>query len=159
MLFLNNRLFQDGWQRKPMTQFNNVLVAIDLSNESSQVLEKALALAKGAQINVVYVYEPISQLYGGELAFDFSEVQKQIQQQAVAQLADLAKKADIPVECQHVLLGKPAAEIRRLATELEADLIVVGTHSRHGLGLLLGSTANSVLHGVGCDVFVVRIST
>jgi universal stress protein A len=56
-----------------------------------------------------------------------------------------------------VKIGNPAHEIRDAATELEADLIVVGTHGRHGLGLLLGSTANAVLHGVGCDVLAVRV--
>jgi len=142
-----------------MAQFTNILAAVDLSDESAQVLEKAKALAQGARINVVYVCELMSQLYGGELAVDISDIQKQMQQQATDTLDQLAEKANIPAECRYVLLGKPAAEIRRLAKELNTDLIVIGTHSRHGLGLLLGSTANSVLHGVGCDVFVVRINT
>jgi universal stress protein A len=37
------------------------------------------------------------------------------------------------------------------------DLVVVGSHGRHGLSLLLGSTANGVLHGAGCDVLAVRV--
>ncbi len=40
---------------------------------------------------------------------------------------------------------------------MDADLIVLGTHGRHGLGLILGSTANGVLHGASCDVLAVRI--
>ena len=38
-----------------------------------------------------------------------------------------------------------------------ADVIVVGSHGRHGLALLLGSTANGVLHGATCDVLAVRV--
>jgi len=34
---------------------------------------------------------------------------------------------------------------------------VVGSHGRHGLALLLGSTANGVLHGASCDVLAVRV--
>ena len=40
---------------------------------------------------------------------------------------------------------------------LKADLIIVGSHGRHGVRLLLGSTANAILHGAKCDVLAVRI--
>ena len=36
---------------------------------------------------------------------------------------------------------------------------MVGSHGRHGLALLLGSTANDVLHGAPCDVLAVRLKT
>ena len=42
-------------------------------------------------------------------------------------------------------------------TDKRFDLIVVGSHGRHGLALLLGSTANDVLHGAPCDVLAVRL--
>jgi len=55
-------------------------------------------------------------------------------------------------------IGRPAAEIRAQAEHLKADLIVIGSHGRHGLpSVLLGSTANGVLHGAPCDVLTVRI--
>lgn len=44
-----------------------------------------------------------------------------------------------------------------MAEEQKADLIVIGSHGRHGLGRLLGSTANGVLQGAPCDVLAVRI--
>jgi len=44
-----------------------------------------------------------------------------------------------------------------VADEQGADLIIVGSHGRHGLALLLGSTANGVLHGAACDVLAVRV--
>ena len=44
-----------------------------------------------------------------------------------------------------------------MAEELGTDLIVVGSHGRHGLALLMGSTANGVLHGANCDVLAVRV--
>ena len=63
----------------------------------------------------------------------------------------------IPESTAHVKTGKPATEIKATADELLADLIVIGTYGQHGLGLLLGSIANGVLHGVACDVLRVRI--
>ena len=50
-----------------------------------------------------------------------------------------------------------AEEIHTLANEINTDLIVIGTHGRSGLKLLLGSTANSVLHSAKQDVLAVRI--
>jgi len=48
-------------------------------------------------------------------------------------------------------------EIIKIAEENNVDLIIVGSHGRHGLALLLGSTANGVLHHAKCDVLAVRI--
>ena len=56
-----------------------------------------------------------------------------------------------------VVLGSTGPEIKRTAEEHDVDLIVVGSHGRHGLALLLGSTANAVLHGAPCDVLAVRV--
>ena len=53
--------------------------------------------------------------------------------------------------------GHPAEQIHGVAKELGADLIVIGTHGRHGFALLLGSTANAVLHGARCDILAVRV--
>ncbi len=58
-----------------------------------------------------------------------------------------------------MVVGRPGSEIRRQAEENDADLIVIGSHGRHGIQLLLGSTANSVLHGAACDVLAVRIGS
>ena len=56
------------------------------------------------------------------------------------------------------MLGQPANEMRRMAKEENIDLIIVGSHGRHGLALIFGSTSNSVLHGAPCDVLAVRIT-
>jgi len=53
--------------------------------------------------------------------------------------------------------GAPKQEIVQLAEREQVDLIVVGSHGRHGLSLLLGSTANSVLHYAKCDVMAIRL--
>ncbi|MEJ2344256.1 MAG: universal stress protein, partial [Gammaproteobacteria bacterium] len=43
------------------------------------------------------------------------------------------------------------------AKEQQVDLIVLGSHGRHGIGRLLGSTADNILHHADCDVLAVRI--
>jgi universal stress protein A len=54
--------------------------------------------------------------------------------------------------------GAPKQEIVRVADDEKAELIVIGSHGRHGLQLLLGSTANGVLHLAKCDVLAVRVN-
>lgn len=77
---------------------------------------------------------------------------------AKRQLTKMAVDFDIAEKNQIMEIGSPKLEIVRIAKEIQADLIVVGSHGRHGLALLLGSTANGVLHHAVCDVLAVRLS-
>lgn len=144
-----------------MAGYKNILVGLDLSEESSQVLDRAAQIAadSGAQLSLAHIIEPLTFAYGGDIPMDLSEVQEQLQNQARAQLAKAATPLNIPESRQHVVLGQPATEIHRLAEDGGCDLVVIGSHGRHGLALLLGSTANGVLHGAGCDVLAVRVHT
>ena len=76
---------------------------------------------------------------------------------AAERLGNIASKFNIPEDHQLVLAGAAAAEVRNKAEELESDLIVIGSHGRSGWKLLLGSTANKVLHGATCDIMTVRV--
>jgi universal stress protein A len=78
-------------------------------------------------------------------------------ERATEWLSDLVSRFDIDADGVNVVLGAPATEIRQLAEKIGADLIVLGTHGRRGLGLMLGSTANGVLHGAPCDVLAVKV--
>ncbi len=73
------------------------------------------------------------------------------------QLVKLAEEMDIPASRQWVECGSPGHNLVRIADENQADLIVVGSHGRHGIKMLLGSTANAVLHHAHCDVLAVRL--
>jgi universal stress protein A len=149
-----------------MSVYKNILVALDLSEESSQVLDRAKAVAgEETQLSLIHVVKPIEHVYGGfgavGLAGDFSAQMATLEQQAVKhaqdRLAEIGRDVGVPGDRVHVPVGNASTEIHRVARDLEADLIVIGTHGRHGLGLLLGSTANAVLHGVKRDVLAVRV--
>jgi len=143
----------------PMANYTHLLLAIDLTEDSKRVGERAqaLAVAFGARLSVLHVIEPLSLAYGGDIPMDLSSVQDQIHEQAKGQLQEFSAALAIPEDQQHLVFGRPEAEIHRIGEEQAADLIVVGSHGRHGLALLLGSTANSVLHGARCDVLAVRV--
>jgi universal stress protein A len=142
-----------------MSQYRKILVAIDLSEDSTPVVLRARAIAdaNGAQLDLIHVIEPLSFAYGGDIPMDFSGIQEEIQQQATQQMRRFAESNKIAEQHQHIVLGKPEIEIHAKAKELGADLIVLGSHGRHGLALLMGSTANGVMHGAGCDVLAVRV--
>ncbi|HSG88873.1 MAG TPA: universal stress protein [Pseudomonadales bacterium] len=150
-----------------MSSYKKILVAIDLSEESDQVVDRARDLSGDAELSLVHVVKPIEHVYGGfgavGLAGDFSAQMATLEQQAVehaeARVAEIAADLAVPAARQHVSVGNAASEIHRVAEENGADLIVIGSHGRHGLGLLLGSTANAVLHGARRDVLAVRIKT
>lgn len=142
-----------------MPNYQRILAAIDLSDEAGGVLERAAAMAKhhDAELHLLHVVEPLSLAYGGDIPMDFSEVQLQLQKQAEDALGNFAKKLNLPKTQCHLLSGRPDGQIHELAKILATDLIIVGSHGRKGLALLLGSTANGVLHGADCDVLAVRV--
>jgi len=144
-----------------MAEYQKVLVAIDLSEDSGLVAQRAIAIARnhGAEVHLIHVIEPLSFAYGGDIPMDFSGIQDEIHQQANTQLQQFAEGQGISEPNRHIVLGKPEVEIHATQEELGADLIVVGSHGRHGLGLLMGSTANGVLHGAKCDVLAVRVGS
>jgi len=142
-----------------MSEYKKIMLAVDLTEESKVVSDRALALVKAydAELHLVHVIEPLSLAYGGDVPMDLSSVQEQIQEQAKSHLSEFAAGLGVAKENQHLIFGRPESEIQRVADEADADLIVVGSHGRHGLALLLGSTANGVLHGALCDVLAVRV--
>ena len=142
-----------------MLEYKHMLVGLDLSSESREVAQKALAMkhAFKAKASIVHVVEPLSIAYGGDVPMDISNIQDQIHETAAKHLGEFSEYLGIEKSDQHLIFGRPESEIHALASTIGADLIIVGSHGRHGLALLLGSTANGVLHGAPCDVLAIRV--
>lgn len=143
--------------------YKHVIAAVDIGEEAGIVLEQAKAVAgeHGARLSIVTVVKPLTHVYGGIDMVAYTQASLDFEQEAQAQSRNQAEKlaAAFGVESQdvHVGVGSPAGQIVDTAAAHDADLIVVGSHGKHGLGLLLGSTANGVLHQAQCDVLTVRI--
>jgi universal stress protein A len=140
--------------------YQHSLVAVDRTEECAPVMKRAVALAKAndARLSAVHVVEPMAMAFGGDVPMDLSMLQQQQFDQAKERLHQFTLTyAEITSSQCHLVYGQPRQEIHRLADEQDCDLIVVGSHGRHGLALLLGSTANDVLHGAPCDVLAVRL--
>ena len=134
----------DDERAEPPTAYRKVLAAVDLSDESFQVMEEAnrVALHCGADLAVCNVstssYDPLLN-------------------EAAERLGRLADSYGIDEGDVFELAGHVGPRVHDLALDIGADLIVVGTHGKHGLQLLTGSTANAVLHGSRCDVLAARM--
>ena len=137
--------------------YKKVLFATDFDEVGVKAAQKAKKIAdeNGADLILVHVVEPIpAYAYPGFAGF--AEVEVSIREQAEKQLNKLA--ADLGVDESHRMIefGSTKNEVLRVAEENHVDLIVTGSHGKHGLALLLGSTANAILHGANCDVLIVR---
>jgi len=143
-----------------MATYKKILAAVDLTEESIQVLDRARSIATlyEADLSIAHIIEPLGYAYGGDIPMDLTEVQKQLEDHAKKHLKDIGEKYSTPEDQQHVIIGRPETEIHRLAEDGDYDLVLVGSHGRHGIQLLLCSTSNGVLHGAKCDVLDVRIN-
>lgn len=146
-----------------MSAYKNVLVAVDLSNESRIVVKRAVEVVdRGAKLHLVYVQEPMDSVYMGVVPYGpvfvgMDEVEENLKRELGDRLAVLGKEFGVATDDLHFLSGSPAREIHQFVDDHAIDLVVIGTHGQKGVQLLLGSTANSVLHGCRSDVLAVRI--
>ena len=144
-----------------MENYKHILLAVDFYENSETVTNKAEDLAKKyqAKLSIVHVVDslPITDAgYGTDIPFNM-DLTAELMAGAKTRLVKLAERLGVPEDRLYLEMGSPKTEIIRIAEEKKVDLIVIGSHGRHGLGLLLGSTANGVLHHASCDVLAVRL--
>jgi len=143
-----------------MANYQRILVAVDFSKEFESVLAKAIEQQQltGARLLLVHVVEYTGAMYTGEIPLpEDLDLDQRLAKQAEEKLQAMIEQHDLQNAGYQVEIGTPKREIVRVAEEHSADLIIIGSHGRHGLQLLLGSTANGVLHQATCDVLAVRV--
>jgi universal stress protein A len=142
-----------------MEKYQKILVALELNSKiDANLLRQAEMLAKlfNAEITVVHAIEFVSGYgaYGVSLGTELEEV---LMKEAKKEMVEIGKKFNIPEHRQVVKFGSAKFVVLEEAERNKADLIVLGSHGRQGIRMLLGSTANAVLHGAKCDVLAVRL--
>lgn len=139
--------------------YKHIIFATDFSPEAEIAEKRASEAAEknNAKLSVINVvdYYPAVQLDGGIMMAP--EIGKALKDAAEEHMAKCKARLSLGLTHAHIATGAPKHAITDYAEEIGADLIVIGSHGRHGLGLLLGSTANGVLHLAKCDVLAVRV--
>jgi nucleotide-binding universal stress UspA family protein len=148
-----------------------IIVGVDFSESSELAVQQAFMAAaqrKDAEVHLINVV----QTYGAQVSYEMpvdasaltvltiTEARSRLRQYADQALERfLAQNPDCGFSkvVAHLRFDAIAEEIAQLAADLEADLVVVGTHGRRGLSrLLLGSTAEATVRLAPCPVLVVR---
>jgi nucleotide-binding universal stress UspA family protein len=138
--------------------FTTIIVPTDFSYASDAALGYARMLATrfGASLHLLHVVdEPGS---WSEVYAAIPEIQLRLSADAARRLEAMAACLPPPVRATSaVVCGAPVPSIVKEAETRGADLIVMGTHGRRGMGhLLLGSVAERVVRLAPCPVLTVR---
>lgn len=148
--------------------YTRIVVGIDGSELATKALRHALALAResGARLFAVTSTEPSVLIAPGAemMAIDTGEIIAELEKakatsaEATLAAADVLAKAEgVTLEKVHVASSIAADAILKTADHQGANLIVMGSHGRRGLGrLLLGSQAAEVLARATVPVLVVK---
>ena len=139
-----------------MLPLKTILHPTDFSEPASHARKMAIELARdyGARLILLHVVEP--PVYYGELGASVN-ASDEVRQSEREKLAELVEPKSI-VHIEPITVdGMAAQEILRVARERHADLIVVGSHGRSGLGrVLMGSVAEEISRNAPCPVLIVR---
>ncbi len=142
-----------------------IIVGVDFETDGDMALAGAMALASDrdlAEVHLVFADSAQAnandprggQARGEELLGKLEDAARQAHENLNAIVGHKVKKITL---MSHYRVGAPANEVVQLAVDLDADLIVVGTHGRRGVSrLVMGSVASTILKKARCPVFVVR---
>ena len=148
-----------------MSTYHQILVPVDGSPTSEKALGEAIRLAQltGARLRLVHVVDELSYVNGFEPAMNYlNEIIPLMRVAGEKLLAHERQKAlDKGVEADSVLVvedpGRICDHVAEQARRIKADLIVVGSHGRRGIGrVLLGSDAEQIVRHAPVPVLVVR---
>jgi len=142
-----------------MPGYKKVLVLLDLTESSEQVAAagQAMAAYSNAALVVLHVVEFVPPEPMGESLVPTVQIEDDLIQRSRAKLDALSARLGPKQASLRVEAGNLKSEILRVAEEESADLIVVGSRQRHGLGVLVNFTEDVVLHAARCDVLAVRL--
>lgn len=146
-----------------MAKYKKILLAVDFHSDNREIVDRAVELAKDnkAEMLLIHVNEPLAVAYTADGMASWGDqlvsLEASIRKESQSKITELANRLKVSSDNSFIREGKPATEIHDVAKEKGVDLIILGTHGQHGFQLILGSTANSVLHGAPCDVLAVRI--
>jgi nucleotide-binding universal stress UspA family protein len=142
--------------------FQNILVPVDLSTQSTRSFKVALDVAKkhNSKITILTCLELDAShhlYYEARPSSEQIKKQSKIVKKHFKMLESLAEKNNISIKSKILASGSAVNNIVTFAKSQKHDLVVIGSHGRTGFDkLLLGSVANGVSQKAKCPVLIVR---
>jgi universal stress protein A len=142
-----------------MADYKKILVLLDLTDSSEQIVAAArdMAAHSNAAMVMLHVVEFVPTEPMGETLMPTVQIEEDLEQHAKLKLNELSARLGLSRATTRVEAGNKKIEILRVAKEEAVDLIVIGSRVRHGLGILVNFTEDTVLHAAPCDVLAVRL--
>lgn len=145
-----------------MSTYRHILVAIDLTDTAENVIRKAQQFISTnvTKLTLIHAIDYLPYMGFGETALitpTYSIPNEEMINAAREPIEALQKKLGLEENELVIELGGAVPTIVQYADENDVDLIVLGSHGRHGVKMILGSTANGVMHHAKCDVLAVRV--
>lgn len=141
--------------------FKRILIPVDGSATSSKALSTALQMAKasGGAAQVVYALDELAYIGGYEYSAELLAGARKEARKVLDDAMAMARAAGVAAE--ELLADKPGQRlgdaIAAAAKDWRADLVVVGTHGRRGIGrVLMGSGAEQIIRQAPAPVLVIR---
>jgi universal stress protein A len=143
-----------------MADYKKILILLDLTDSSEQIAAagRDMAARSNAALVMLHVVEYVPAEPMGETLMPTVQVEENLEQRAKIQLDELSSRLGLSRATRRVEVGNKKTEILRVAKEEAVDLIVLGSRVRHGLGILVNFTEDTVLHAAHCDVLAIRLS-
>ncbi|WP_409421598.1 universal stress protein [Pseudaeromonas sp. ZJS20] len=137
--------------------YQHILVALDLDEEHTRVLDKAVALARchHAKLSVIHVDINLQDLYTEMIALDIDTMQDKVLADANARLDKALAGTDYPIEKRLVICGDLCSKVNEAVSEYGIDLLVCG--HRQTFWSLLTSSARQLMNSVSCDLLVMPL--
>jgi universal stress protein A len=141
-----------------MREYKKILLAVDVTEGSEQIAERARDVAEryGAEVILLHVVEYVPVEPMGEALLPAVQIEGELIERATRRIAELAQKTGLEKAERIVQAGNIKAELVRIATDRGVDLIVLGSRERHGLSIMFNQTEDTILHAAPCDVLAVR---
>jgi universal stress protein A len=142
-----------------MADYKKILVLLDLTESSEQIVAAArdMAARSNSAMVLLHVVEFVPAEPMGETLMPTVQIEEDLEERAKIQLGELSARLGLSRVTARVEGGNRKTEILRVAKEEGADLIVLGSRIRHGLGVLVNFTEDTVLHSAQCDVLAIRL--